>query len=36
MRSEKGFSANIPELRAAIEKRTGKTPEQLYDERERG
>jgi uroporphyrinogen-III decarboxylase len=35
IKSESGFSANIQELRAAIEKRTGKTPEQLYAEREK-
>jgi uroporphyrinogen-III decarboxylase len=35
MKSGKDFSTNVLELRAAIEKKTGKTPEQLYDEREK-
>jgi hypothetical protein len=32
---DKAISADVAELRDAIEKRTGKTPEQLYDEREK-
>jgi uroporphyrinogen-III decarboxylase len=35
MKSGKDFSANVEELRADIEKKTGKTTDQLYDEREK-
>jgi uroporphyrinogen-III decarboxylase len=35
MKSGEDRSANIQQLRAAIEKKTGKTPEQLYEEREK-
>ncbi len=35
MKSEKDYPVNIQELRATIEKKTGKTPEQLYEEREK-